>query len=234
MGRAVQWSRLRDTVLDLLFPPKCVGCGAGGQLLCDDCLSSAARIRPPICPRCGRPVRAKQLCTVCQEMRPVIDGIRSVAYFEGVLRRAIHRFKYNGLQALAGPLARLLVEYQMEHQLPADVIVPVPLHPDREAERGYNQAGLLAEALGAKVECPVVQTGLSRVRPTAPQIEFNARERHVNVADAFRARKEAIVAQRILLIDDVCTTGATMEACAEALKAAGARSVWGLALARGR
>lgn len=202
--------------------------------MCDNCLSAAERIRPPLCPLCGRPLARERLCHVCQETRPSIDGIRSVAYFEGGLRRAIHRFKYYGATALADPLAQLLVEYQTENQLPADVIVPVPLHADREAERGYNQAALLAQALGARLELPTVDTALVRVRATAPQVTLDSLERRSNVTGAFRARQATVAGRRVLLIDDVCTTGATMDACAKALKAEGAQCVWGLALARGR
>lgn len=228
------WFELRDAVLDLLFPATCVGCGRRGQLLCDECLAAAERIRPPLCLRCGRPMSREQLCHVCRETGSTIDGIRAVAYFEGSLRHAVHRFKYYGMHALARPLAELLIEYQEDNQLPADVIVPVPLHPDREAERGYNQAGLLAQALGRRMRLPTAETALTRVRATSPQVTLDAQERRSNVADAFRAERRDVVGRRILLIDDVCTTGATMEACSQALKAEGARSVWGLTLARGR
>lgn len=236
MGRVngMPWPRLRDAILDLLFPPKCVGCGGRGQLLCEDCSASMERISPPLCPRCGRPWSRPQLCSVCQKTQPTIDGIRAVAYFEGHLRRAIHQFKYRGVQALAAPLAELLVTYQTEHRLPADMIMPVPLHPEREVERGYNQAGLLAQALGRRIELPVVGTALSRVKVTVPQVNLDAERRQLNVAGAFRADGQRVAGRRVLLIDDVCTTGATMEACNGALQAAGAQSVWGLALARGR
>jgi ComF family protein len=127
-----------------------------------------------------------------------------------------------------------LVEYQVSNRLPADVIVPVPLHPDREAERGYNQAGLLARALAEQVGLPIREDGLMRVRATSPQVTLNAKERQSNVAGAFRVGKGHIAGKRVLLIDDVCTTGATIEACAQALKAEGAQSAWGLTVARGR
>jgi ComF family protein len=172
------------------------------------------------------------LCQVCRASRPVVDGIRSVAYFEGPLRQAVHDFKYRGVRALAQPLAGLLVEYQRTQHLPADVVVPVPLHPQREAERGYNQAALLAEVLGDALGLPVALHLLERVRPTPPQVGLNAAERRSNVHAAFRATREA-AARRVLLVDDVCTTGATLNACGAALKAQGARSVWGLTLARG-
>ncbi len=197
-------------------------------------MAAVERIRPPLCPQCGRPQKHQRLCHLCQETPLTIDGIRSVAYFGGNLRQAIHRFKYDGIQALAGPLAQFLAEYQADHQLPADVIVPVPLHPDREAERGYNQAALLSRALASRLELPTIETALARVRATIPQVTLNALQRRSNVAGAFRARNMHVAGQRVLLIDDVCTTGATMDACAQALKAEGVQSVWGLALARGR
>lgn len=234
----MQWQRLwlpfRDSVLDLLFPPQCAGCGQRGQLFCSGCLAAVERIRPPLCPQCGRPQPRAQLCRLCRARPLSTDGIRSVAYFEGGLRQAIHRFKYGGVQALAGPLAELLVKYQADNSWPADMIVPVPLHPERRAERGYNQAALLARALGAGLGLPATETALIRVRATAPQVKLDAGQRRSNVAGAFRARAEDVAGQRVLLIDDVCTTGATMDACAQALKAGGARTVWGLALARGR
>lgn len=176
----------------------------------------------------------ERLCHLCRETPSAIDGIRAVAYFEGILRHAIHQFKYRGVQGLAHPLSQLLVEYQTQNKLPADVIVPVPLHPEREAERGYNQAGLLARAFARRIGLPVIEIAISRVRDTQPQITLDAQARRSNVAGAFQARKSAVAGRRILLIDDVCTTGATMEACSQALKAASAQAVWGLALARGR
>lgn len=230
----MQWTRLQDALLDLLFPPKCAVCGHRGRLLCATCLAGMDRISPPLCPKCGRPQTRRRLCRVCRETQPTIDGIRAVAYFEGGLRRAIHRFKYQGARRLGHALAQLLVEYQNDHTLPADVIVPVPLHAERRTERGYNQAEILAVALGTEVDVPVDAGALARARATAPQIHLDAIERRANVADAFRADEERIAQRRVLLIDDVCTTGATMESCTQALKLAGAKSVWGLALARGR
>lgn len=229
-----QGSHLRNAVLDLLFPPRCAGCGRRGQWLCDDCLAAAERIHPPLCPRCGRPQPREQVCYLCRETPPTLDGIRSVAYFEGSLREAIHRFKYHGVQALADPLARLLVDYQAKNQLPAEVVIPVPLHPDREAERGYNQSALLARALAVRCGLPTADNALTRVRATAPQVTLDVLERRSNVAGAFHARQADVANRRVLLIDDVYTTGATMDACGLALKAGGAKAVWGLTLARVR
>ena len=229
-----RWMRWQQAILDFLFPPRCVGCGARDEWFCRQCRASVPRVCPPLCQRCGRPVQKGSLCFLCRAGDLHIDGIRAPLFFEGKLRRAIHDFKYEGTLALAAPLAQILVAYQQQHALPADLIVPVPLHPDREAERGYNQAGLLASALGQALNLPVADAALVRTRPTPPQVGLSASERQVNVAGAFQARKRCVTGRRVLLIDDVCTTGSTLEACSRALKAEGARSVWGLTLARAR
>jgi len=157
-----------------------------------------------------------------------------VAYFDGTLREAIHRFKYSNLQDLATPLGKLMSDYWEKSPLPAEIIVPVPLHPDRLRERGYNQATLLARELGKSIGLPIEKSSLARVRATLPQVELGAQERKENVRDAFRCANAELKDKRVLLIDDVCTTGATLEACSIALRQVGARSVWAFTLARAR
>jgi len=150
-----------------------------------------------------------------------------------VIRQAIHELKYRNLRALAGFLARLLNGYLLEHPLPAQVLVPVPLHPKRLRERGYNQSYLLAKELGKLARLPVVDDCLVRERHSLPQARTsNVGERRGNVADAFVCRNRRLENKQVLLIDDVSTSGATLDACARALKRAGAASVWGLTLAR--
>jgi len=152
--------------------------------------------------------------------------------FEGPLRQAIHHLKYNGRACLAEPLGSLIVERWEKAALPADLIVPVPLHPARLRERGYNQSTLLAHQLAQACGLPVVEDALRRVKATLPQITLNAEQRKVNVQDAFEAQADLVQGRRVLLIDDVCTTGATLAACSHALKQAGATSVWALTLGR--
>jgi ComF family protein len=240
-SRAAAFSSVQELVqsvkaglLDLLFPPRCVGCRAVGEWLCPRCRAQIEFIQPPICPRCGRPTRHPHLCAVCRRAPLSLDGIRAVAYFEGVLREAIHCFKYENLQALASPLGQFLVEYLIHHSLSAEVVVPVPLHPKRLVERGYNQSALLARQLAQQVHLPLVENSLQRVKETAPQVGLNAQERRENVRHAFRCVDERLKGRRVLLIDDVCTTGATLEACGIALREQAVRSVWGLLLARAR
>jgi ComF family protein len=225
-------SRIKGTALDLLFPRWCVGCGREGDFICPACLKSLPRVIPPLCPRCGLPQSSPNLCPACLGGQAEIDGIRAPFRFEGVVRQAVHQLKYRNLRALAGLLAQLLNDYLLDNPLPGDVLVPVPLHPKRLRERGYNQSRLLAGELGKLADLPVVDDCLVRERHSLPQARTaSVVERRGNVAGAFACRRR-LEGEPVILIDDVATSGATLDACARALKAAGASSVWGLVLAR--
>jgi len=188
---------------------------------------------PPLCPRCGKPQPSGILCPGCVSWRAEIDGIRSPFRFDGVMRQAIHQLKYRNLRALAMPLAKLLQDYLVTNPMPGEVLVPVPLHPKRVRERGYNQSSLLAKELTKLTSLPVVDDCLIRQRHAPPQAKTSTvDERRSNVVHAFTCRNHRLQDKQVLLIDDVSTSGATFDACAAALKAAGASSVWGLTLAR--
>ncbi len=229
-----QLTKLKGAALDFLFPRWCIGCGREGDLLCHSCRRSLPEIKPPLCPRCGRPqATAGTLCPGCADWQPQIDGIRSPFRFDGVVRKAVHQFKYKDVRALAAPLAGLLHGYLEANPLPADTLVPVPLHPKRLRQRGYNQSSLLAGELGRLAGLSVVDDCLVRKHHTPPQVRTSGvDERRRNVERAFACRDRRLQGRRILLIDDVATSGATVDACAAALKAAGAASVWALVLAR--
>jgi ComF family protein len=173
------------------------------------------------------------LCGDCIGWQAQIDGIRSPFRFEGVMRQAILQLKYRNLRALAAPLAELLRDYLTLNPLPVDVLVPVPLHQKRLRERGYNQSRLLARELGRLINLPVVDDCLTRQRHTPPQARTaTVAERKSNIAGAFVCQNGRLRNKQVLLIDDVATSGATLDAGAAALKASGAASVWGLAMAR--
>lgn len=185
----------------------------------------------PLCPRCGKPQSSSMLCPGCIGWQTEIDGIRSPLRFDGVIRQAIHQLKYRNLRALAQPLAELLKDYLVTNPIPGEVLVPVPLHQKRLKERGYNQSHLLARELGKFITLPVVDDCLIRQRYALPQARTSSvEERRSNVANAFTYRHR-LLGKQVLLIDDVATSGATLDACASTLKAAGASSVWGLVLA---
>lgn len=228
-----QLTRLKGIALDLLFPRWCVGCGKEGDFICPSCLESLPKILPPLCPHCGQPQASAALCPSCTSRPIEIDGIRSPFRFDGVIRQAIHELKYRNVRALAVLLARLLNDYLSTSPVPGEVLVPVPLHPKRLRERGYNQSRLLAQELSKLSALPVSDDCLVRQRHTLPQARTpTADKRRSNVADAFSCRNRRLENKGVLLIDDVSTSGATLDACARALKAAGAASVWGLVLAK--
>jgi len=228
-----QLTKFKRIALDLLFPQWCVGCGREGDFVCSSCYLSLPRIMPPICPRCGKPQPSGILCPSCVGWQADIDGIRSPFQFDGVMHQAIYQLKYGNIRALAAPLARMLQEYLTANPVPGETLVPVPLHRKRLRERGYNQSGLLAKELSKLTNLPLVDDHLIRQRHTPPQAKTpTVDERRSNVTDAFTCRDQRLRDKQVLLIDDVSTSGATLNACAAALKAAGAASVWGLVLAR--
>jgi len=238
-----------NTVVDLLFPPRCVACHRLGAWLCPDCQARIEVIRPPVCRRCGLPLEesaplpsasprhASGAGAHCREGPREFDGLLAYAFHTGPLRQAIHALKYEDLRSLAAPLGKLMAEgwnTLAPRNYDMDVIVPVPLHSSRQRERGYNQATLLARELGTRLQRPVVEDVLIRVRATAPQVGLNVQERRANVHGAFQCVNARLAGQRVLLVDDVCTTGATLEAACAALRKEGVSSVWAYTLAHAR
>jgi len=221
------WSGL----LDLVFPPRCVGCGREGAWLCPACLAAVQPVPPPTCAICYESTLGGDVCSACRRDPLAIDGIRSVSLHKGALREAVHGLKYKNQRSLVPPLAALMRDAMERQGLAADVLVPVPLHQERLRQRGFNQSALLARAMVVP-GLPMDEESLVRVRATASQTTLNRAERRANMAGAFACRDGALAGRRVLLIDDVCTTGATLEACAVACRAAGAASVWGMTLTR--
>lgn len=224
--------RVSGFALDLLFPRTCAGCGREGRFLCGECSDTLKQVEPPICACCGLPLERRVVCPDCHDMPFAIDGIRSAYRHTDLARDLVRSLKYNNVKALAAPLARLMSQYMEANPLPADVIVAVPTHPKRIRKRGYNQAELLAGELSRFTGLPKAIGSLTRPRNTPPQVRLGATDRRANVEGAFLCTNGAFANRRVLLIDDVCTTGATLNSCAIALKEAGAASVWGLTLSR--
>lgn len=228
--------RLWTIIADLLFPPRCGGCGAVGSWLCAACI---AQIEPPYpegwtCGGCGSAEWGT--CRRCQA--PALAGLLVVGTFDGPLREAIHRLKYGRQRALAPALARLLALGLGHTPAPwngaAPPLLAVPLHPARTRERGFSQTDLLAQALAAQSAYPLL-AGLHRIRATPPQVGLSAAQRRVNVTGAFAWQGSAPPPPGpLLLVDDVYTSGATLAAAAQALRAAGSGPVYGVALARPR
>ena len=173
------------------------------------------------------------MCPGCWGQRTKIDGIRSVYRFDGTVRRAVHDLKYRSIKSLSDPLAALMANYLQGNKVPGDTFIAVPLHSRRLRQRGYNQSALLAGKLSKLTAMPICEAGLLRVKDSLPQARtINVDERRKNVKSAFSCQGSELKGKSLILIDDVCTSGATLEACAVALKKAGAVSVWGFTLAR--
>lgn len=236
MALAAYLRTITSAGLDLLFPPQCAGCGMPGEEFCARCAQQVKPVPETICLHCGRPQRsAIAYCRQCRNEPSSLALARAAALHTAPLREAIHALKYGDRPQLAQPLGRYLIAaFQREPWLSLstriDAVVPAPLHADRLEERGYNQSELLSAVLCDSVGFPLKPDWLRRVRATRQQVGLNPAERMQNVAGAFQASHE-VTNQTLLVVDDVYTTGATLQACAAAAHAGGAREVFALALA---
>jgi ComF family protein len=216
--------RASRVAFDLLFPPRCALCGRGGVLLCDNCAATLPPADGARCERCWMPVSRARICRHCRERPPAFESIRAAFVMDGPARRLAHELKYEGLTSLAEPMAGLMAGCPGVTE--ADIVVPVPLHGARERSRGYNQAAELARQLAPVLRLPYERRAARRIRDTAPLARTMHRdERRAIVAGAFVAEQGRVDGRRVLLVDDVVTTGATLDACAGALRDAGAAAV---------
>jgi ComF family protein len=230
-------------LVSLFYPSSCAGCTApveSGAFLCARCLEEAPRLRAPFCERCSQPfsgaITETFTCANCHDRVLHFDAAVSVYRSRGVVREVMHQFKYGKQLHLRHPLGEWLAETLDDSRLrdhSFDCIVPVPLHPARERERGFNQARILADLLAQRSGLPV-RPILQRIRYTTTQTQFDRAQRMENLAGAFRLRRGLDVQDwRVLLVDDVLTTGSTLSECAGVLKEHGAASVYAATAARG-
>jgi ComF family protein len=219
---------LARSVLDVVVPPACAGCGLPGPAVCAGCRQALRRLPPPWCTGCGHPWPVA--VDRCPECLGPIRGARQAVAYAGPAPAIIGALKDRRRRDLAAPLARLVAD-AVPRPAPPCVLVPVPLTPARERERGFNQARLLAVALGRLWGLEVVPA-LERVADAPAQRGAGRTARRRQVAHAFRAQTGPALPARACLVDDVHTTGSTLAACARALRAAGVRQVTALAVAR--
>lgn len=226
-------SEIIEKAYDFLYPKRCVGCGREGEFICSSCQKQLSPVGQSVCYRCGTSLSSGSVCSGCADWEAKIDGIRSAFRFDGVAREAVHQLKYRNLRAIAPIMARIMLPCFLEYHIPGEVIIPIPLHSKRLKERGYNQGLLLAKELGKIIGLQVDENSLKKLRHTSPQARTaSLEERRSNINDAFSCGTGNLRGIRVILIDDVTTSGATMDACAAALKKAGAASVWGFTFAR--
>ena len=228
--------------VSLLYPPSCTICTASvdvGEYLCEECQSKVTRIVPPFCAKCSEPfdgaITTQFACANCAHRRLHFEAAVSAYRARGIVRHVILNFKYGKQIHLRNLVARWLVAALDDERIRErrfDAIVPVPLHPARQRERGFNQAAVLAQSLSRHMALPL-RSVLERVHHTTTQTAFDRSERMQNLRDAFRLRKNEDVRRlRVLLIDDVLTTGSTLSECARVLKRAGAGPVYAATAAR--
>ncbi|MBO7244122.1 MAG: ComF family protein [Alphaproteobacteria bacterium] len=228
-------------IIDFAFPHVCLCCDntiEKEKIFCDKCFSKIIFIQGSICYRCGKkvsllPTEEKILCSNCLKKRPIYDKARAVFQYNAVSKNAILKFKNTGKIEYAHPFVFLLQQAGKDLFLETDLIIPVPMHWKRKLSRGYNQAGILAQILSKKTKIPYNENILIRARHTPKQEKKTKAERIKNVKNAFVVNHpEKIKNKSILIIDDVLTTGATVNNCAKELKKAGARAVFVLTIAQ--
>ncbi len=226
--------RLFWKITDFMLPPSCVCCGQSGSTFCADCHFSVQLLPSPLCGQCSYPLQRgkRESCDICRRYSLRLDRLVSVAFHQGALQRAIHSFKYQRNRALAHSLGEMVLQALPADLPPQTLLAPVPLSDEQLRERGFNQAGILANYVGRSLDIPVETSTLRRVRDSKTQVGLNMAERRQNVADAFRTEANVFSRRSVVLVDNVCTTGATLVACAEALRAAGVTQVWTVTLAR--
>lgn len=239
---------LKEFLFDLLFPRYCFGCGMEGFWICQQCLRTIDIIKQPYCPECRRSTSIGEFCEYCKggEIPPLLDGIFICANFdEGVLKEAIHQYKYNFIFDVGEILGKVVSGKLLSSKLKDknniipdfDIVVPVPLHKKRKAWRGFNQSEVLGKVIAKKLNIKIEKNILIRKRYTIPQMELGREQRLNNLKGVFvlgAIHELSLRGKNILLVDDITTTGATLEECAKVLKLCGTKKVWAIVLAKGK
>jgi len=234
-------------VLDFIYPPRCLVCRKliqENEGLCVDCLEKIQLIEKPYCHKCGKPLEFEAtfedvqapVCLDCRNKKLFFNFARSIGRYDGVLKECVHFLKYRSKKVLLKPIS-CLISKNLENTFlweEFSFITPVPLHKKRYREREFNQAELIADLIGKQFRISVLPQALERTVYTSPQIKLNKEERLRNVKGVFKAGEHPWIRNsRILLVDDVYTTGSTLNECARVLKKAGAQEVYAFTLAHG-
>lgn len=236
--------KFTDMALDMLYPKTCPVCDnvlKRQEMICSQCRGKLVYICEPRCKKCGKflgkeeNASYQEYCSDCRRVRHSYDFGIAVFILNDEMRQSIYRFKYKNRRTYAIFYGNAIADYcgTLFLTLGIEVIVPVPIHKRKKRQRGFNQTDLIAEALGERLHLPVCSNLLVRTRYTIPQKELNPTARHNNVKNAFQIGKSLVQYKKILLVDDIYTTGSTIDACAEMLKTAGVEQIYFVSLAIG-
>jgi ComF family protein len=234
-------STIKGFLLDVLFPVFCINCGKEGSYLCEDCQSLIGVSEYQYCPFCLPPkiVFDGKTCSSCRKQK-TLSGLFSAAPYDNfIVKKLINQFKYEPfIKELSKPLASLIIAHFLNLRCLPDfsdfILVPLPLHKKKLKQRGFNQAEEIGKELSKFLRIPIFNDVLVKIRQTPAQVDLKKEERQENIKGVFACQKpDLIKARKILLVDDIFTTGSTMEECALALKRAGAKEIWGVVVARG-
>lgn len=220
------------SVLDWVFPPACLGCGQEGVFICSKCFLDVNLIPANVCNTCGNFTSKKGFCPHCARYPVSYSGFRAFACYDGVIRKAIQQLKYHNDPGIGRYLAEFLLTTYQRTSWDADLIVPIPIGETKRELRGYNQSERLAEPLAEKLGLQYQPEALMRIHERSSQVGLSLDERRANIRDAFRARSKYVQSKNVLLVDDVFTSGATMEAASAEIIQAGANKVWCLTVAK--
>lgn len=219
------------SMLDLLFPPECGGCGRAGSRWCVNCQKRVNILNGILCDICGLPRGKAGVCDACLADRPYFRALRAWAVFDEPVQTALHKLKYRRDISMGEALASQMLSFVLELNWPIDMVVPIPLGRQRRKERGYNQVGMIAKPLAMALNVNYAPNELIRSKETRSQVGLTKVERRENVRAAFRGGA-GVKEKTVLVVDDVSTTGATLSSGAEALYSSGAKDVYALTVAR--
>ena len=223
--------KLLSGVFDWIYPPVCAGCGEPGALLCESCRGNLHTVGEHFCSKCGKPLKKGSRCRLCRTHEFRFLSSRAPYIYDGPAAAMIKSLKYNGNLSLVPLLADLLSEFWMNLNWDIDIVIPVPLSQERRAQRGFNQSEMIAKAFAGRTGLKADPRALMKIRHTAQQVGLSAEQRQENLHNAFAAENILIRGKRILLLDDVMTTGSTFAECSAVLLDGGARSVNCLSIA---
>ncbi|MFH1656679.1 MAG: ComF family protein [Candidatus Nealsonbacteria bacterium] len=235
-------SKIKENILDILFPKFCLNCGKEKDYLCQDCFSLIDILERQYCPFCHSQniVVDGKTCNFCKRTKTLNGLYCAVSYSDNIIKKLINQFKYQPyIKELSKLLSHLILIHFIKLNKSLDfkefIIIPIPLHKKKIKQRGFNQANEIGKELSKSLKIPIYNDILIKIKETPPQMELKKDQRKENIKQVFSCQnQEKITNKKILLIDDVFTTGSTMEECAFVLKQSKAKQIWGVAIARGQ